>query len=682
MRDSTSRSVQQHRMRRHISEGTVFFWGVVGAIAVKLWLTSGIRIVPIWMPHDQENYVEHARTILTGQWFGHYTTFTLIKSPFYPIYLAFVQETGFTLPLANLVLYAAACLIACIAVRPLIRSGVILSGIFVVLFFNPMTYASLAWLTMRSELNDSLALMVTACALAILVRRRATFRTLVKWWVGLGASFAAFWLTREEAVWLVPCLFVIVLAYLWSIRKEPYFQLKLFGLVIPFAIWNLSVATIGKINENTYGWNTVVEPKAPEFVSAYNSFARIIPVKEEYRISVPRSSREIAYSVSPAARELEPSLEGANGRAWIALVCQYGVHICDDIAGSFFVWAFRDAVGAAGHYSSGRDARDFYLRLASEVDSACDSGKIRCRRKALTIFPNPTWSQVPEIASTFRDAVWYETAFAQFSLGHVVDIVPNAVLDEQYAFVVRSITYDNRDDQGFQGWLATDRPMTITIEDSNGVKQVEGYLRQPSADVAAALAQGGRAKWDDQDARFAITTNCRSGCFIVATDSQHHQTRIALASSTPDFTSSHVVYHLDGIQDSAYVNADNGTKLTILGDIALAYQLVVPYWVLACAALLVLRGVRALIRRRVIAPSRQDVLSIAVIASGAALMLILSILTASYSAGLNPEYLGSFTPLMLLALSVATSLEGLVAYRLVRLRLRATALQPALVRTE
>jgi hypothetical protein len=76
------------------------------------------------------------------------------------------------------------------------------------------------------------------------------------------------------------------------------------------------------------------------------------------------------------------------------------------------------------------------------------------------------------------------------------------------------------------------------------------------------------------------------------------------------------------------------------------------------------------------------VLSIAVIAGGGALILILSILTASYSAGLNPEYLGSFTPLMLLALTVATSLEGLIAYRLVRLRLRTPALRATLVRTD
>jgi hypothetical protein len=84
--------------------------------------------------------------------------------------------------------------------------------------------------------------------------------------------------------------------------------------------------------------------------------------------------------------------------------------------------------------------------------------------------------------------------------------------------------------------------------------------------------------------------------------------------------------------------------------------------------LLAARAIRAAIKRRLTVPSVPDVLSIAVMAGGGFLILILAALTVSYSAGFSPEYLGSFVPLMLFALGAATALDALLAYRLIRLR--------------
>jgi len=102
----------------------VFLWSVTGLILTKMWLTSAIRIEPALAPHDSLNYVSHAYAILAGAWFGAYSDMTLIKEPFYPIYLAVVQQIGLTLPFANLLLYATACVIACLAIRPIVRNGI------------------------------------------------------------------------------------------------------------------------------------------------------------------------------------------------------------------------------------------------------------------------------------------------------------------------------------------------------------------------------------------------------------------------------------------------------------------------------------------------------------------------------------------------------------------------------
>ena len=42
------------------------------------------------------------------------------------------------------------------------------------------------------------------------------------------------------------------------------------------------------------------------------------------------------------------------------------------------MWALRDAVAAAGYYSSGKFPEEYYLRLAQEIDNACSKGRLDC----------------------------------------------------------------------------------------------------------------------------------------------------------------------------------------------------------------------------------------------------------------------------------------------------------------
>lgn len=643
----------------------LFYASALVLTLFKMWLTSDIRILPVWAPHDAENYVEHARAILAGAWFGLYSQMTLIKEPFYPIYLACIQELGLPLPLANLLVYAGACTLACVAIRPIVRNGLLLFAIFAVLLFNPMTFAALAWTAMRSILNDSLALLVVSCALGILIRSHEPFRALLKWWIGLGLSLAAFMLTREEAVWLLPCLALILAVFVLRTRKDAGLRWRIVGLAIPFACWLLSQSAIGKLNHHFYGWNVVVETKAPEFVSAYNAMARIVPSHYDPMIAVPKSAREIAYRVSPAARELEPSLEGPYGHNWINMLCKSSLHMCNDYAGSFFMWAFRDAVAAAGHYKTGADARAYYLRLANELDHACDTREIRCNPKALTIFPNPTVAEAPQIWSNFRDGVGMETTFSDWSAGGG-GVPPNPAVDDLYAFVVRSITVDRRN---YSGWIVTARPAQFSIQDAAGNPQaIEGEFGQPSPDVAAAFRKMGHPSWFSQHARFSFATSCADDCFVVATDARGHSTKIPLTQTNPNFASATVMYHLDAADDG-FANYDGRLKARTLFSIDVFYHTIVPMWVWLGAALLALRLARAAVRRRLHLPSANDTLSTSVMLSGGFLILILAALTVSFSATFNPEYLGSFVPLMLFALSFATAREGLVIYRFARFRL-------------
>jgi len=360
---------------------------VVAIVIFKLWLTSYIRTVPLYAPHDALNFVAHAHAILAGAWFGHYGSLTLIKGPVFPLYLAAISELGVSVNLAHQLTYLFACGIACIAIAPLLRNDKALVVIGLVLAFNPMTYDSVAWVTYRSHISGSLSLLTVACLIALYVRRTRSTRARLRWSIGLGFSLAALWLTREEGVWIVPSLGIIggaAVLYSW---RNPQSESHAPIVIIPCAIWALSIATIQTINGAVYGWPVSTEFQSEEFLSAYSSLERISHPTGDRTVPVPKFSREAAYRVSPLARQLEPFIDGAQAeRGWFIAGCQAG-YGCTDIAGGWFEWAFRGAVDLAGYYTTGPNARAYYVGLAGEIDRACDRGEIACDPKRNSYVP-------------------------------------------------------------------------------------------------------------------------------------------------------------------------------------------------------------------------------------------------------------------------------------------------------
>jgi hypothetical protein len=414
---------------------------MASAFLLKLWVTSETRIIPAYAPHDGLNYLEHAKAIAMGLWFGPYDDLTLIKQPFFPIYMAGLQEFGIPLPIAHLLFYGLACFVACFAIKPLVRNPYFLSAIFVVLYFNPMENNGDSWLSTRAQVNPSLALMVISCAIGIYVRRRAGISSTLRWSLALGAAFAAFWLTREEAVWILPALAVLLFAYLYAAVRNGAWNVvrdRLLVTAVPLAIWALAVGTIMTINGVHYGWFTTAENTSPELVSAYDSLARIDPgVPTDPRFPVPHAARLIAYRVSPAARELAPSLDGAKGAAWGNFGCLQ-LKACGDIHGGWFIWAFRDSVSDAGYYATGAKARAFYVRLATEIDAACATGTIRCRPKGHTLAPPLKTSDLPLLAANFVIGARFGLTFSQFST-EPWHLVGPASVRPDYDFIVRSV---------------------------------------------------------------------------------------------------------------------------------------------------------------------------------------------------------------------------------------------------
>ncbi len=368
-------------------------WAMVVITLAQVWLVTAIPLqVLAHAAHDDALFSRLAIALLNGNWLGAYDSLTLAKGPFYPMWLAALAWLGLPLLLAQdlLYLFAGAVLLRLLAPRP--RHWLLISALYAAYAFNPIVTASPVLRIVREGLYAPLVVLL----LAMVVwwwrwRGRALWHRALPA-VILGAVFAALWLTREEGLWLLPTLVTaaVVCALCSSgtgLGTRFARESGLIALALVVA-WSANTA-VARTNKAHYGVATVVEFREPAFVAAYGALSRLEPAAWERLIPVPREAIRRAAEHSPATAELLPYLDGAMADGWALEGCLvYDEAPCrGEIRGGWFMWALRAAVSLAGHSESAVDARRFYRRVATEIDAACNDGRLACVAKPLGMAP-------------------------------------------------------------------------------------------------------------------------------------------------------------------------------------------------------------------------------------------------------------------------------------------------------
>src|SRR6266851_2276585 len=334
----------------------VLFRVAIGALVLlRLWLGSRLHVTPKVAPHDDLLFLDQAKALLDGQWLGKLDALTLIKGPFYPLFIAATQVAGIRLIAAEQWFYVASCGLFAVALTPWVPSRWGRALAFAVLAFNPMSFATdPATRVIREGIYPALTLAVLACSIGLVARIHRSLAVRTAWALGLGFALSAFWLTREEGIWIVPSL--------------------------------LALASIAVLQLR--GW-----PAA-------------------------RAKTLLHAAVSPAFRELRPYIEGPLGEEWIRYGPCDALRICDDLAGSWVVWSVRDAVEMAGYYRAGADAvASYYRRLASELEEACSTGRLECTAAGRSILPPWRADYTARFIPTLFRAGWFVASFTGFTPG-------------------------------------------------------------------------------------------------------------------------------------------------------------------------------------------------------------------------------------------------------------------------
>ena len=493
-------------IKRHPLEAYMIF-----LVIAKMMLAGGMSIYAIGTSiHDDQLMVDMAGNLLEGNWLGAYDNRRLIKGITFPVYLAINHMMGIPFLMSVTGLYGIACGIFTNALQKnkLVNRKWLLAIIFTVLFFSPVNGCTEALQRVyRNSLIPALVMVVFTCFINMYFSRKESKVRFLLWSVCAGFSFAAFWNTREDSIWLLPfacgvSLITIVMIFLERASEDKHRWYKRVAVaVLPFLVLGAVNTGIKGINQIYYGEfirNELSEGSFPDLMKAIYS---VESEEDIFRTTVTRSTVEKIYEASPTFAQLKPALDANYGAGWDRTDGTLDGQIMD----GWFFWCLRDCIVASGHGSTATDLQEFCAQAAQEINAALASGKLD-KREGM-VMPSALMSPwkdrfSSELPGAVLDAFWF------IAKNEMTDISDTAsVGTEKDIEAMEAMTHNLAIPQGvnlsIQGWM---------VSEDDGVA-VSAGIYQGDQCIAMIARSGGEDIYDYFVSNGIIVENAKNSRF-------------------------------------------------------------------------------------------------------------------------------------------------------------------------
>ncbi len=358
---------------------------MIGLALVRLALTSNIPIIALpGQIYDDDMMVNMAVNIRAGNWLGDYTSDVLVKGPFFPFLLAVINLFGCSYINIMNVIYVLACIYFIYTIKDSFQSKISLGFIYVLLLFNPVSYAF--WTLQRVYRNGitlAQVLIIIGSMFACYQRREKKASSMLPFAVIGGLTLASLWLTREDGIWILPFILVVITLLIISIlfqnRKGKKIQwnrkvvTKLMVAILPMLLLILSLQAVKLVNYAKYGIYAYNEINDGYFGKVIKTMYRVKTDEDIPYVTVTRNKIKVLYENSPTLKSIEPELEEMLN-AWDHNDRHPGDTQVED---GWFWWALKGAVENAGKYENAQMSNEFYQKVYDELQEAIKQGKLK-----------------------------------------------------------------------------------------------------------------------------------------------------------------------------------------------------------------------------------------------------------------------------------------------------------------
>lgn len=589
-------TMENSSLARYRISSKYYYAFVILIAAFSIWIRTGFPVFAIPpSPADDQLFIRTARYLEAGQWLGPYDNLTLAKGTFYPLFIVLAFWTSVPLKIAEQVVYLVASAMTAGVVRKQVGSGLLGVILFALLAFNPVFWNLQLARVIREGLYISLSLAVITLVVMIAFppsrEANLNFRRSVFQCFSLGLVGAAYWMTREEGIWLLPAVAVVMVVALLGIlhpqwipiterEASPQRSAQLRAIALPLAlalaVFTASDWLVAGLNYRHYGIFETNEFRSKSFLRAYGALSRIQHDEWHRYIPFPKDVRLRAYSVSPAARELASSLEGPTGEAWLNLTCSLvKTTPCVEVHSGWAIWELRDAVAAAGHYRSGAEAMRFYETLADQINSACAHGSIRCLPPRATLSPPFQREYLGETIKASPAVAKVLFKMVEGPVGSGPSAGP-AQGDAIFADTVGGVYLPDEDRMVVRGWTAAPSATpTIRLVDRIPGQVESSITLTPAPDVLAVFP-------NLKAVRFELKTDCPvSTCDLLLTVAPGGESSISLARLVqgPVINTPQLRVYVDSVsvdEASKLTNSRRAVQVKIASVIASIYAFLFP----------------------------------------------------------------------------------------------------------
>jgi hypothetical protein len=173
---------------------------------------------------------------------------------------------------------------------------------------------------------------------------RSPARRLLPWAALCGLAAAANWLIREEAIWIVAPIGMLLAGASFVLWRERLGDRAAVVVIVATICAAAPILGVCEINRRHYGVFAVVDTSQKDFVAAYGSLLRVGSSYYRRYVPVPAEARQALYAVSPSFARMRPKIDGEIAENWVGRRRTDGP---PDIQGGWFIWAFREAAQEA-----------------------------------------------------------------------------------------------------------------------------------------------------------------------------------------------------------------------------------------------------------------------------------------------------------------------------------------------
>ena len=325
---------------------------------------------------DDALMLDGAKNICNGDWLGEYSDSTLIKGMFFPLLLALFHLMHIPVSFGLSLIYIISCIFFCFVIKDIFKNKKYIYIVYLLLLFNPISFASETFERLyRNSLGPTQILFIFGFLYGV-YKNSGSIKKMFPHLIGLGFSISSMMLTREDYIWIFPA---IILVYILIIIKEK--NKNIFGLLIPIIIVILCINIVGLVNKHYYGVKMINEMNESSYKKAYLEILKIKPKENIYRVSVPKSTLDIAFENSKTFNNLSEYISD-----YYKMISQTNE---PEIIDGYIIWYLRAAAESNGYYKDFKTSEKFWNSVYRELKEARESGKYETRVIIPSIFVSP-----------------------------------------------------------------------------------------------------------------------------------------------------------------------------------------------------------------------------------------------------------------------------------------------------